>query len=141
MTKYVYFNSPDEYKGIIYEPGRVTRIKLNRPRYLNAISHPTYAEIDDAFERFANDPEAKVAVLSGEGNCFCAGHDAMGLTPESAPMLADRRNNSGPKERYGCNTMPNTVTFYSIYTSLNYTKSRSRPSPWCTGTAYTEDLL
>jgi enoyl-CoA hydratase len=101
MTKYVYFNSPDEYKGIIYEPGRVTRIKLNRPRYLNAISHPTYAEIDDAFERFANDPEAKVAVLSGEGNCFCAGHDAMGLTPESAPMLADRRTPEQLMKQFG----------------------------------------
>ncbi|HEY95971.1 MAG TPA: hypothetical protein G4O15_13655 [Dehalococcoidia bacterium] len=101
MTRYVYYNSPDEYKGIIYEPGKITRIKLNRPRYLNAISHPTYAEIDDAFERFGNDPEAKVLVISGEGSCFCAGHDAMGLTPESAPMLADRRTPEQLMKQFG----------------------------------------
>ncbi len=80
-----------EYKSIIYQPGKVTRIILNRPKYLNAISHPMYAEIEDAFDRFSEDPECKVAVISGAGSCFSAGHDAIGLTPESAPMLSDRR--------------------------------------------------
>jgi enoyl-CoA hydratase len=99
--KYVNFKSPEEYQGIKYEPGRVTRIILNRPRYLNAISHPMYAEIDDAFERFAADPECKVVVISGAGSCFSAGHDAMGLTPESAPMLADRRTPEQLMKQFG----------------------------------------
>ena len=80
-----------EYKSIIYQPGNVTRIILNRPEYLNAISHPMYGEIEDAFDRFTEDPECKVAVISGAGKCFSGGHDAIGLTPESAPMLSDRR--------------------------------------------------
>ena len=101
MTKFVDFSSPDDYQGVKYIPGRITRIILNRPRYLNAISHPMYAEIDDAFERFANDPEGKVAVISGAGSCFCAGHDAMGLTPESAPMLADRTTPAEGVKRFG----------------------------------------
>jgi len=76
-----------EYKSIIYEPGRVTRIILNRPRYLNAISHPMYGEIENAVDHFTADPECKVLVISGAGSCFSGGHDAIGLTPESAPMM------------------------------------------------------
>jgi enoyl-CoA hydratase len=90
-----------EYKSIIYQPGKVTRIILNRPQYLNAISHPMYGEIEDAFDQFAADPQCRVAVLSGNGSCFSGGHDAIGLTPESAPMLADRRTPEQLMKDYG----------------------------------------
>jgi enoyl-CoA hydratase len=83
-----------EYKRIIFEPGPVTRIILNRPKYLNAISHPMYGEIEDAFDRFDADPECKVAVISGVGSCFSGGHDAIGLTPESAPMMGHDASSS-----------------------------------------------
>ena len=79
----------EEYKRIIYQPGRVTRVILNRPRYVNAISHPTYAEIEDAFKRAAVDPECRVLVISGAGNNFSSGHDTVGGSPEGAPVLAD----------------------------------------------------
>lgn len=87
------YQVPDfkEYKRLIYEPGKVTRIKLNRPRYRNALSHPTLAELEHAFDRAVADKECRVIVLSGEGVCFSAGDDAFGLTPESAPMMADER--------------------------------------------------
>lgn len=77
-----------EYKRIIYQPGRVARIIMNRPRYNNALSHPHLSEIEHAFNRAAADPECRVIVLSGAGRNFSAGDDAMGLTPESAPMMA-----------------------------------------------------
>lgn len=93
-----------EYKSIIYEPGPVTRIILNRPEYLNAISHPMYGEIEDAFDRFTADQQCKIAVLSGIGSCFSAGHDAIGLTPESAPMMADRRTPEQLMKDYGSET-------------------------------------
>ncbi|MBN1190235.1 MAG: enoyl-CoA hydratase/isomerase family protein [Dehalococcoidales bacterium] len=90
-----------EYQGIIYQPGRVTRIILNRPQYRNAISHPMYGEIEHAIDRFAADPACKVLVISGAGSCFSAGHDAFGLTPESAPMMADRRTPEQLIKDYG----------------------------------------
>jgi enoyl-CoA hydratase len=90
-----------EYQGIIYQPGRVTRIILNRPQYKNAISHPMYGEIENAVERFAADPACKVLVISGNGPCFSAGHDAFGLTSESAPMMADRRTPEQLIKDYG----------------------------------------
>lgn len=79
------------YERIIYQPGPVARIVMNRPRYQNALSHPMYKEIENAFDRAARDPEVKVIVFSGAGQHFSAGHDAIGVgtSPEAAPVLAD----------------------------------------------------
>lgn len=90
-----------DYKRIIYEPGTVTRIILNRPRYKNAISHPLFGELENAFDRAAADPECRVIVISGAGDCFSGGDDAIGLTPESAPMLADGRTPEKLIKDYG----------------------------------------
>jgi len=80
---------PGNYKRIIYDPGLVTRIIMNRPRYLNTTSHAHIAELEDAFDRAAEDDNCNVIVLSGAGTCFCSGDDNTGLTPESAPTLID----------------------------------------------------
>ncbi len=91
-----------EYKRIIYQPGKVTRVIMNRPRYKNALSHPHLAEIEHAFGRASADPECRVIILSGEGDCFSAGDDAMGLTPESAPvMAAGEKTPAESIEQYG----------------------------------------
>lgn len=85
------FLRPSEYQGIVYEPGKVTRIRLNRPRYLNALGHPVWAELEDAFDLAARDENCNVIVLSGEGKCFSSGDDVIGMSPEGAPVLSDRR--------------------------------------------------
>jgi len=100
-----YFRNPmwpyKEYKRIIYEPGRVARIKMNRPRYLNAQSHAMLAELEDAYDRASEDPECKVIVVSGEGRCWSAGDDTNGLTPESAPCLVTDETREELLARYG----------------------------------------
>jgi enoyl-CoA hydratase len=88
-----------EYNGIIYEPGKVTRIKLNRPKYLNALSSPLYRELENAFDRAAADEECRVIVLSGEGKCFSVGHDI--LSPEADPMMGDGRGKEELEEMLG----------------------------------------
>lgn len=85
-----------EYQHIRYEPGRVARVILNRPRYRNAQSRLMLEEMDDAFIRSANDDEVRVIVLSGEGDHFSAGHD-LG-TPEET---ADRQVRGFPNEGSG----------------------------------------
>ena len=44
-----------EYGNIVYTPGPVARIELNRPRYLNAQSYRMREEMDDAFGRAVED--------------------------------------------------------------------------------------
>jgi len=97
---------PKDYKRIIYDPGRVTRIILNRPRYLNTTSHAELAELEDAFDRATVDENCHVIVLSGAGRCFCSGDDNIGHTPESAPTLwdGDARPPDKLMEQYGSET-------------------------------------
>lgn len=53
------------YEQIIYEPGAVARIILNRPNYRNAQSAVLLEEVDAAFTEAENDPSVRVIVLSG----------------------------------------------------------------------------
>lgn len=51
-------------------------ITLNRPEQRNALSAEMRSGIFAAFERFENDPAARVAILTGSGDkAFCAGGD------------------------------------------------------------------
>lgn len=85
-----------EYQHIRYQPGRVARVILNRPRYRNAQSRIMLEEMDDAFARSVADDEVRVIVLSGEGDHFSSGHD-LG-TPEEE---ADQKKRGFPTEARG----------------------------------------
>ena len=85
-----------EYKHIIYQSGKVARVILNRPRYLNAQSRLMREEVDDAFTRAVEDDKVGAIVLSGAGEHFSSGHD-LG-TPEE---MADRQERGYPTDRLG----------------------------------------
>ncbi len=53
----------------------VAILTLRRPEQLNAMNGAMRQEIVDAFKRFDADPQAHVAILTGEGRAFCAGAD------------------------------------------------------------------
>lgn len=55
--------------------GFVTTIIINRPEVRNAVDRPTAEALTQAFKEFEKDEEARVAVLTGAGGCFCAGAD------------------------------------------------------------------
>ena len=54
---------------------RLAYVTLNRPAKLNAINLQMFNELVSAFDRYEGDPGAWVAILSGKGRSFCAGHD------------------------------------------------------------------
>jgi len=85
-----------EYQQIIYQPGKVARLILNRPRYLNAQSRLLREEMDDAFARAMEDDEVGAVILSGMGEHFSAGHDIG--TPDER---ADQKARGYPVDRYG----------------------------------------
>jgi enoyl-CoA hydratase len=85
-----------DFQHILYQPGPVTRIILNRPRYRNAQSARMIYELDDAFRAAGSDPDVRVIVLSGAGKSFCAGHDIG--TPEE---MEDPRRWMAPSDRLG----------------------------------------
>ena len=55
--------------------GVVSVVTIDRPEVRNCVDGPTAAELAAAFRTFDEDPDAAVAVLTGEGGCFCAGAD------------------------------------------------------------------
>ncbi|BBY97843.1 enoyl-CoA hydratase/isomerase family protein [Mycolicibacterium fallax] len=69
-----------EYQTLLFEPGTITRITLNRPNAANGLDDVLCAELADAAARCS---EAKVVLLTGSGRFFCAGGDlrAMAASP------------------------------------------------------------
>lgn len=56
--------------------GPVTRILLNRPEFHNALTPDMHQDLEKAFNDFALDPDAMIAVVTGAGDrAFCAGSD------------------------------------------------------------------
>ncbi|MDQ3402386.1 MAG: crotonase/enoyl-CoA hydratase family protein [Actinomycetota bacterium] len=60
--------------------GPVTTISIARPEVRNAVDRATAAALAAAFRAFDADPDAAVAVLTGEGGMFCAGADLKAIS-------------------------------------------------------------
>ena len=64
---------------VLYEvKDQIAYIALNRPEKLNAINTEMVTELSKTWDRFEEDPDSKVAILSGAGKAFCGGAD---ITP------------------------------------------------------------
>ena len=55
--------------------GSVARVTLDRPAVKNAFDEVMIAELTDALDAVGKDPRARVMVLTGSGELFCAGAD------------------------------------------------------------------
>jgi enoyl-CoA hydratase/carnithine racemase len=56
--------------------GHLLTITIDRPEVMNALHPPAHAELARAFDRYAADPELRVAIITGAGaRAFCAGTD------------------------------------------------------------------
>jgi enoyl-CoA hydratase len=90
---------------IVEKKGPITTVILSRPEVKNAVDREAAEALADAFRQFEADPEAKVAVLWGDGGTFCAGADLKAIAagspnridPEGdAPMGPSRMRLSKP---------------------------------------------
>lgn len=66
---------------------KIATITLNRPEKMNAINHAMCRELWDALTDIKDNPDVWVAIITGRGRAFCAGHDL------SEPF---KRNGGGP---------------------------------------------
>jgi len=55
--------------------GPIRIVRLNRPEQLNATNHELHKAVADLFPQLDADPDARVAVLTGNGRAFSAGGD------------------------------------------------------------------
>ena len=64
------------YENILLEKhGKVTLIRLNRPKALNALSPDLTRELADALDNLESDDDVAVVVLAGSDKAFAAGAD------------------------------------------------------------------
>ena len=66
----------------------VATITLNRPRHLNRLHREDLAALQGFFTRLAQEPSARVLVLTGSGRAFCAGFH-LGELDQSADATED----------------------------------------------------
>jgi len=69
----------DEPGGEADVPDGVTIVRIGRPQRRNAIDSATAERLHDELLAFDADPDARVAVLSGDSEAFCAGADLKDL--------------------------------------------------------------
>ena len=73
---------------------RVANIKLNRPEKRNAFDAQLVEELGLAFQRAADDEQAKVIRLCAEGKAFCAGADLGYIQAMQAYTPEENRHDS-----------------------------------------------
>ncbi|MFC1986725.1 enoyl-CoA hydratase/isomerase family protein [Chloroflexota bacterium] len=54
---------------------KIVIITINRPERLNALGTEVFTELNAAYDKFENDEDARVAILTGSGRAFTAGAD------------------------------------------------------------------
>lgn len=65
---------------LVWQDGLLGRLKLNRPKALNAITFEMALGIREALERWRDDDSVSAVVIEGEGDrAFCAGGDILQL--------------------------------------------------------------
>jgi enoyl-CoA hydratase len=81
-----------EYNTLGYErDGHVTTLTYDRPEQRNAVNREMNAELHDAWQRFRDDDEAFVLVITGRGDAFCAGWDLQDAADLTRPDLDEFR--------------------------------------------------
>ena len=96
------------YKSIrIDRAGPVWRVVLNRPEVRNAHDLDMFKEIVAAFDEVGNDPDCRCAVLTAEGDVFCAGQDLrFTRTADARAVDAYGRWNVAARQRIQRNFKP-----------------------------------
>jgi len=61
--------------AIVEKNGHVVTVTLNRPERKNALSSEMMVKMADAWAMVDEDPDVRVAILTGAGGCFCSGAD------------------------------------------------------------------
>jgi 2-(1,2-epoxy-1,2-dihydrophenyl)acetyl-CoA isomerase len=71
--------------------GRVLVLTLNRPQRLNALTPELHAQLREAVEHAAHDPEVGALVLTGSGSAFCSGGDLGSRSQPQVPLTLEQK--------------------------------------------------
>lgn len=84
---------------VIYE-AELVRIKLNRPKQLNALNDSIRATIASTLNTLMERPDIRLLVITGEGTTFCSGADLKTTSyPKVEGSWSTRRNRTSTWQR------------------------------------------
>jgi len=66
---------------LVEQHGAILQITFNRPDKKNAVTPEMVVQLAEAWRRFRDDAELRVAILTGNGDAFCVGADLGRLIP------------------------------------------------------------
>jgi enoyl-CoA hydratase len=72
--------TPEDQHCLVEKRGHVLIVTMNRPEAKNALSGPMLAGMTSAWNQVDEDPDIRVAILTGAGGAFCAGADLKAMT-------------------------------------------------------------
>ncbi|GBM76367.1 hypothetical protein AVEN_165971-1 [Araneus ventricosus] len=83
------FFSVDSQLVLVTKKHPLYLVGINRPDKRNCVNYETASQLKKAFENFAEDSEARAAVLYGVGGTFCAGYDLQEVSTGNVKLFAD----------------------------------------------------
>jgi len=83
---------------LIEKSDHIATLTLNRPEAMNALSRELRLALGCAFREIQEDPEVRVAILTGAGRAFCAGMDLKELSSTSQDETAGEALSAGQRE-------------------------------------------
>lgn len=89
---------PESDKVLYEKRGPIAYVTLNRPEVKNAIDVDVHERLREIWTDFRDDPELRVAILTGTGDAFCSGADLRTHVPEwkdVGPSLARDKLSDG----------------------------------------------
>ena len=75
---------------IVEKDGPVLTLTMNRPERRNALSPEMLVGMHDAWLRIDQDPDVRVAILTGAGGTFCSGADLKAMAEDKQGSDAER---------------------------------------------------
>jgi enoyl-CoA hydratase/carnithine racemase len=93
------------YSSFVFENNDgIATIRLNDPEKLNALTFPTYGDLEKIMAELADDKGVKVVVLTGTGKGFCSGGSVNDII---GPLLKMKGDELYKFTRMTCNVVKN----------------------------------
>ncbi|MET9199933.1 crotonase/enoyl-CoA hydratase family protein [Gordonia sp. NPDC003585] len=75
---------------LVEKRGHILIVTMNRPEARNALSAEMMSIMVQAWDRVDNDPDIRVAILTGAGGAFCAGMDLKAMSKNAPGDTVDQ---------------------------------------------------
>jgi enoyl-CoA hydratase len=96
----------------------IVLITIDRPERKNALDLPHWRDLANSWKRFRDDDDARVAIITGVKDCFCAGADLKGFINKAIEAANGQPIDINNMEHMEIDGIPFTVTMEGTLRTL-----------------------